>query len=65
MRTMRNISGDMKRLKSNVIFNRALLWLILAKVTYTCEPHSKLLLAMELLVSAYNIWRSITLWEPQ
>lgn len=52
----------MRNLKSEILFNRALLWMVLAGLD-TLADASKLLIALQYLCAFWNLWKSFKAWE--
>lgn len=50
----------MNRLMSEILFNRALLFLVMAGIT-----ESRLVLIACIVVGGYNVWKSIKYWEKR
>lgn len=54
----------MNKIRSDIFFNRALLWLLMGAVVSRYGEHTELAV-VHFLLSAYNVWKSLLAWtEP-
>ena len=51
----------MRNLKSEILFNRALLWMLLAGLD-TLAGAEKWLVVMQYLIALWNFWKSFKAW---
>ena len=54
----------MSNLKSDVLFNRALLWMVLAGIDVLADA-SKWAIALQVACAIYNFWKSYVAWEDE
>lgn len=50
---------DHQKLISEVHFNRALIWMVMA---FVIGPDNKYIMAVDILACAYNVWKSYIEW---
>ena len=51
----------MGKLRSEILFNRALLWLLLS---YATIREFKFIGVLNLVCAMFNLWKSYKVWEP-
>ena len=51
----------MGKLRSEILFNRALLWLVLSQ---TVSDEFKFIGVIDVVCAVFNLWKSYKVWEP-